>query len=95
MADEQLGRFRAHRGDDGIQRERTSGGFPVQRVWRARVLYRSRHAPCSSGNAGFGPDWQRFMEHLKQTLASFELADTETADELAFIESTKLDIVEV
>ena len=40
-------------------------------------------------------DWQRFTEHLKKTLGSFELADSEVSDVVASIESTKDEIVEL
>jgi hemoglobin len=39
-------------------------------------------------------DWQAFLGHLNTTLASFEVPVAERADVLAFIDSTKSDIVE-
>ena len=95
MSDDQLGRFWAHRGDDGLQREKqllidflchASGGPMYYTGRNMEVAHRGMQISSS--------DWQRFTEHLNQTLASFDLADSEVADVVAFIESTMNDIVE-
>lgn len=39
-------------------------------------------------------DWQHLMAHLSATLESFNLSEPEKGKVLAFIESTKADIVE-
>jgi hemoglobin len=39
-------------------------------------------------------DWERFIGHLTATLDAFSVPDTEKGQVLAFIESTKGDIVE-
>ena len=39
-------------------------------------------------------DWTIFMEHVRETLAHFNLPEKETADVVAFVESTKSEIVE-
>ena len=36
-------------------------------------------------------DWSRFIEHLRHTLARFNLADTEV---LSFVDRTRTEIVE-
>lgn len=93
--DEQLGRFWAHRGDDGIQRERqllvdflsSSAGGPVYYTGRNMV---ETHRGMRISES----DWERFIGHLNDTLAHFGLAEAEKNDVLAFIESTKSEIVE-
>ena len=40
-------------------------------------------------------DWRIMMKHLDATLDKFQLADRERNDVIAFIESTKADIVEL
>ena len=39
-------------------------------------------------------DWRRMMKHLDATLDKFQLAEKERRDVIAFMESTKKDIVE-
>ncbi len=94
-ADPQLERFWAHRGDDGIAREKqllinylcTSSGGPL--------LYTGRDNLTSHKGMGItAGDWDVFMMHLTNTLNHFQLPETEKSDVLAFVESTKADIVE-
>jgi hemoglobin len=95
MADEQLGRFWANRGDDGIAREKqllidylcSSAGGPV--------LYTGRDNKTSHKGMGITQsDWDIFINHLKTTLTQFEVPESEQTDVLNFIESTKTDIME-
>jgi len=95
MGDEQLGRFWQHRGADGIQREKqllvdflcSNAGGPV--------YYTGRNMETSHRGMGISEsDWQNFLGHLNATLAHFELADAEKNDVVAFIETTKDEIVE-
>ena len=95
MADEQLGRFWAHRGEDGLAREKqllidflsASAGGPL--------LYTGRDMATShKGMRISESDWSIFMGHVKDTLAEFEVPEKETADVLGFVESTKSEIVE-
>ena len=95
MADDQLGRFWAHRGDDGLQREKQllvdflchASGGPMYYTGRDMTL-------AHRGMKISASDWQRFLGHLQATLASFELADSEVTDVLTFIQSTEGEIVE-
>ena len=93
--DAQLGRFWANRGDDGIAREKqllidylcTSAGGPL--------LYTGRDMLTSHRGMGItDSDWQIFIGHLKATLAEFQVPQPEQDDVLAFIDSTRADIVE-
>ena len=93
--DAQLGRFWANRGDDGIAREKqllidylcASAGGPV--------LYTGRDMPTSHKGMGISAsDWQIFIEHVRATLAGFQVPQQEQDDVLAFIDSTRDGIVE-
>ena len=93
--DAQPGRFWANRGDDGIAREKqllidylcASAGGPV--------LYTGRDMPTSHNGMGISAsDWQIFIGHVKATLADFQVPPQEQDDVLAFIDSTRADIVE-
>jgi hemoglobin len=95
MSDAQLGRFWTHRGADGLRRERqllvdflcASAGGPLYYVGRDMKM----------SHKGMGiteGDWQTFISHVKATLDKFKVPVTERAEVLAFVESTKQDIVE-
>jgi len=95
MSDSQLGRFWKNRGEDGINREKqllidylcSSAGGPL--------LYTGRDNKTSHQGMGIGEsDWEQFIGHLNATLDNFQLPQQERSDVIAFIESTKADIVE-
>jgi hemoglobin len=85
-----------HRGDDGLAREKqllidflcASAGGPMYYTGRDMKL---SHKGMRVSEA----DWQVFVGHVKATLDKFQLPAQERADVLAFIDSTKADIVEV
>ncbi len=96
IADEELGRFWAHRGEDGLQREKqllidflcSASGGPMYYTGRDMTLtHRGMRISAS--------DWDHFIKHLQQTLESFALPVAERTDVLAFIESTRNEIVEL
>ena len=94
-SDGQLGRFWQHRGEDGIRREKQllidflcacSGG---------PLYYSGRDMATSHRGMNISDeDWGIFMGHVRDTLAAFQVGGRETDEVLAFIESTKDDIVE-
>lgn len=94
-SDPQLGRFWAHRGADGVRREKqllidflcASAGGPLYYVGRDMKVSHKGMGITES-------DWQAFTGHVKATLDSFKVPPTERAEVLAFVESTKRDIVE-
>jgi len=95
MADDELGRFWANRGSDGLDREKQllidilchNAGGPM--------FYTGRDMTVSHrGMRISDSDWSRFIAHLNDTVDQFELPDAEKNDVLAFIESTKAEIVE-
>ncbi len=96
MGDEQLGRFWEHRGEDGLRREKQllidflchSAGGPMYYTGRGMEL-------AHRGMRISESDWTRFINHLEDTLAAFNLAAAETKEVLDFVASTKSEIVEV
>ena len=95
QGDAALGRFWAHRGADGVRREKqllidflcANAGGPL--------LYTGRDMRTShQGMRISASDWSAFLGHLNTTLAGFRVPDAERRDVIAFIESTKRDIVE-
>ena len=95
MSDSQLGRFWKNRGEDGINREKqllidylcSNAGGPL--------LYTGRDNKTSHKGMGISEsDWEQFIGHLNATLDNFQLPQQERSDVIAFIESTKADIVE-
>ncbi len=95
MSDPQLGRFWAHRGADGVRREKqllidflcASAGGPL--------YYTGRDMATSHKGMGISArDWEIFRGHLHATLDKFRVPERERREVLAFVESTKADIVE-
>ncbi len=95
MSDEKLARFWQNRGTDGLEREKqllidflcSSAGGPLYYTGRDMV----------TSHKGMGiteEDWSAFMGHLRATLDEFSLPETERGEVIAFIESTKADIVD-
>jgi hemoglobin len=95
MADHQLGRFWANRAADGIRREKqllidflcASAGGPL--------YYTGRDMATSHKGTGISArDWDLFLGHVRATLDKFQVPDKERREVLAFVESTRADIVE-
>jgi hemoglobin len=95
MSDELLGRFWAHRSDDGLRREKqllidflcSCAGGPL--------LYTGRDMKTShKGMRISEEDWSAFLGHLNATLDEFQVPAAERAAVLVFVDSTKADIVE-
>jgi len=95
LNDAQLGRFWQNRGADGGRREKqllvdfltASGGGPLYYTGRDMAL-------SHKGMRISGSDWATFIRHLNATLDTFQVPQRERDEVLAFIESTKADIVE-
>jgi hemoglobin len=93
-ADRQLGRFWAHRGEDGVRREKqllidflcASAGGPL--------YYTGRDMATSHKGMGISEgDWQIFIGHVSATLDKFSVPAQERKEVLAFVDGTKSDIV--
>ena len=95
MADPQLGRFWAHRGADGVERERqllkdfisSAAGGPM--LYTGRDMVRSHKGMRISES-----DWQVFLGHAAATLDHFGVPQPEYGEVVAFVLSTRADIVE-
>ena len=95
MSDHQLGRFWSHRAADSIRREKqllvdflcASAGGPL--------YYTGRDMATSHKGMGISSrDWEIFLGHLHATLDVFRVPEQERREVLAFVESTRADIVD-
>jgi hemoglobin len=95
QADPLLGRFWAHRGEDGVNREKqllidflcTSAGGPM--YYRGRDM-----ALCHRGMRISENDWTVFLGHAASTLAKFQVPEAEQREVVAFVQGLKKEIVE-
>ena len=95
QADPQLARFWQNRGEDGIRREKqllidylcSSSGGPLYYTGRDM---RTSHKGMKVSER----DWSAFLGHLNATLETFKVPQAERGEVVAFIQSTKRDIVE-
>ena len=93
--DPQLGRFWAHRGEDGVKREKqllidflcASAGGPM--YYRGRDM-----AICHRGMRISEADWNIFLGHAAATMRNLEVPEAEQRDIAAFVQQLKADIVE-
>ena len=94
-SDPGLQRFWAHRGEDGLLREKQllvdflchAAGGPMYYTGRDMML-------THKGMRISAADWQAFIGHVQATLDQFKLPARERGEVLAFVESTRRDIVE-
>src|SRR5215467_5873787 len=95
MSDERLGRFWAHRGKDGLRREKQllidflchCAGGPL--LYTGRDMKTTHEGMRISEN-----DWSAFLRHVKATLDEFRVPTPERDAVISFVQSTKADIVE-
>lgn len=95
QADPRLGRYWQHRGEDGVRRELqllidflcASAGGPLYYVGRDM---KTSHRGMRIDEA----DWAAFLGHLNATLDAFRVPGPERDQVVAFVQSTKADIVE-
>jgi len=96
MSDPLLARFWAHRGVDGLRREKqllidflcSCAGGPV--------YYTGRDMKTAHCGMGITPaDWTAFWHHLILTLEECGVTTRERQEVLAFIETTRNEIVEI
>jgi hemoglobin len=93
--DPQLGRFWAHRGIDGVNREKqllidflcASAGGPV--YYRGRDMGLAHRGMRISES-----DWNVFLGHAATTLATLKVPEPEQREVVAFVQSLKKEIVE-
>jgi hemoglobin len=95
QGDPQLGRFWAHRGDDGVAREQQLLIDFLCSVAGGPVYYRGRDmALCHRGMRISEQDWSIFLNHAAATLAKFNVPAAEQGEIVAFVQTLKKDIVE-
>jgi len=93
--DPQLGRFWAHRGIDGVNREKqllidflcASAGGPV--YYRGRDMGLAHRGMRISES-----DWNVFLGHAAATLAKLKVPEAEQREVVAFVQSLKKEIIE-
>lgn len=94
-ADDRLGRFWAHRGTDGIERELQLLIDFLCHAAGGPVLYRGRDMKISHAGMRISEaDWTAFRLHLDATLDHFAVPAPQREAVVGFVESTKGDIVE-
>jgi hemoglobin len=95
MADQKLGRFWAHRSEDGLKRELQHLINFLCNVTGGPMVYTGRDMKVShKGMRIDEQDWQAFTGHLNATLDHFGLTGDLRQTVVSFVESTKGDIVE-
>jgi len=94
-ADPQLGRFWAHRGADGVQREKQLLVDYLCACAGGPVYYRGRDMLLAHrGMRITESDWSVFLGHAAATLEKFKVPETERREVVAFVQSLKKEIVE-
>ncbi len=95
QADPQLARYWQHRGEDGVSREKqllidflcSSASGPLYYTGRDM---KTTHKGMKISES----DWSAFLGHVKATLEAFQVPQPERDQVVAFVQSTKPDIVE-
>jgi len=95
QADARLGRFWAHRGEDGVRREIQLLIDFLCNAAGGPVLYTGRDMKVShKGMRITEEDWVTLLLHVNATLDHFQVPAAEKDAVVGFIQSTKGDIVE-
>lgn len=93
--DEKLGRFWAHRGEDGITREKQLIVDFIVAKAGGPLYYTGREMKLShKGMRIRKQDWDTLIKALKNTLNKFGVPARESQEVLEFFDSTRTDIVE-
>ncbi len=93
--DAQLGRFWAHRSDDGLARERQLLADYLANVTGGQMYYTGRDMKISHvGMRISEEDWNIFLGHAVATMNALNVPETEQGEIAAFVDSIKADIVE-
>jgi hemoglobin len=95
-ADSQLGRFWKHRGEDTLPREKQLLIDFLCSQTGGSTYYTGRDMKTThKGMQISESDWSAFLRHLNATLDALQVPQPECEEVVAFIESTRSDIVEV
>jgi hemoglobin len=93
--DPQLGRFCQHRGADGVKRERQLIVDFLVAATGGPLYYKGRDMKLSHQGMRISEgDWTIFLKHADATLKAFNVPPAEYDEVVAFVQSTKADIVE-
>jgi hemoglobin len=93
--DPQLGRFWQHRGTDGVKRERQLIVDFLVAATGGPLYYKGRDMKLSHQGMRISEgDWTIFLKHADATLKAFNVPQAEYDEVVAFVQSTKADIVE-
>jgi hemoglobin len=93
--DPQLGRFWQHRGADGVKRERQLIVDFLVAATGGPLYYKGRDMKLSHQGMRISEgDWTIFLKHADATLKAFNVPEAEYDEVVAFVQSTKADIVE-
>ena len=94
QGDSRLGRFWAHRGADGVAREKQLLIDYLCACAGGPMLYTGRDMRTSHrGMRIDGQDWTAFLGHAAATFAALRVPETEQRDVVAFVLSLEKDIV--
>lgn len=92
--DDKLRRYWDHRGSDGVEREKQFLIDFLANASGGSMYYTGRDMKTAHRGMNVDEDdWRRLIGHVSATLGSFNVPKQETGEVLAFIESTKSDIV--
>jgi len=93
--DSPLARFWQNRGGDGLSREKQLLIDFLSSAAGGPLLYVGRDMKTSHRGMGIGEDdWRAFSGHLEATLDACKVPAKERAEVIAFVGSTKTDIVD-
>jgi hemoglobin len=92
--DPQLGGFWQHRGTDGVKRERQLIVDFLVAATGGPLYYKGRDTKLSQGMRISEGNWTIFLNHADATLKAFNVPQAEYDEVVAFMQSTKADIVE-
>src|SRR5207237_765504 len=94
-ADPQLGRFWHHRSTDGVKRERQLIVDFLVNATGGPLYYAGRDMKLSHKGMRINEsDWSIFLNHADATLKKFTVPKAEYDEVVAFVQSTKADVVE-
>jgi hemoglobin len=95
QGDDQLGRFWAHRGEDGLAGEKQLLIDYLAHVAGGPMYYTGRDMKTThQGMKISESDWNIFMGHAADTMAALQVPQQECDDIAAFVLTLKDDIVE-
>lgn len=94
-ADEQIGRFWAHRGEDGIAREKQFVIDYLSHNAGGPVYYTGRDMKTAHVGMGLSlADWDALMGHIRGALEDFDVPESDIEEVMGFLATSKDDVLE-